>query len=464
MVWPRSRTALRVVLVIALCLAAASGGYWGARELRQKKGSALTPGVALPSAILGAAATPSASPSPSAAPVPVAASLTRVIAAAVKNSALGTRLRARIVDGITGTVLYDDDGATPAAPASTAKLMTAAAILTVHPATYRFTTKVVALGGTLVLVGGGDPTLTGAAVGQAGAYPQAARITDLAAQIKKAGITADRIVVDDALFAGPTISPDWEAEDAPSSYAGAITAVMADGGRAYPSSGYRSASPDIAAGYELATALGKPDLTISRGSAPVGAKQVASVQSAPLEVIIEQMLQDSDNVIAEVLARQVAVARHITASFLGGAQAIRAVLATLGIQVGGGMRDGSGLAGADRVAPATLVQLLRVVAGYRATTVPTDASALIAALPVAAWSGTLQDRYLSGPAAAAAGLVRAKTGSYTGVTSLAGYVHDHSGRLLVFSLDADRTPTYGTQAAESALDDIVADLASCGCG
>jgi D-alanyl-D-alanine carboxypeptidase/D-alanyl-D-alanine-endopeptidase (penicillin-binding protein 4) len=464
MIWPRSRTVLRVVLVIALCLAAASGGYWGARELRGNNDSTLTVGVAVPAAIAGAGATPSASPTPAPAPVPVAASVARTIASAVKNSALGPRLRARIVDGATGAVLYNEDGTTPAAPASTAKLMTAAAILTVHPATYRFTTRVEAAGGTLILVGGGDPTLTGAAVGQPGAYPQAARITDLAAQIKKTGVSASRILVDDALFAGPSISPAWEAEDAPSSYAGAITAVMADGGRAYPTSGYRSATPDLAAGHELAQALGEPDLSVSRGLPPAGSRQVASVQSAPLDVIIEQMLHDSDNVIAEVLARQVAVARHITASFLGGARAIRSVLAGLGIQVGGGMLDGSGLAVADRVAPAALVQLLRVAAGDVPTKVPTDASALISALPVAAWSGTLQYRYLTGPAAAAAGLVRAKTGSLTGVTSLAGYVHDRSGRLLVFSLDADQTPTYGTSAAESALDDIVAELASCGCG
>jgi D-alanyl-D-alanine carboxypeptidase/D-alanyl-D-alanine-endopeptidase (penicillin-binding protein 4) len=363
-------------------------------------------------------------------------------------------------------VLYDHLGTTAAAPASTAKLLTAAAILTVHPASYRFTTTVRASAGTVYLVGGGDPTLTAAPAGQDGPFPGAARISSLAGQIRAAGVPVSRIVVDDSLFAGPSISPDWQPGDVPSSYASAITAVMADGGRAHPTDPIRSSTPDLAAGQELAAALGKAGLAVSRGVTLPSAPVIARVVSAPLAELTQQMLFESDNVIAEVLARQVAVARHLPTTFLGAAAAVRTVLAGDGVVVGTGMRDGSGLAAADRVSPVALVAVLRFAGGYlpAVKSAPaTQASALLAGLPVAAWSGTLSDRYLSGASANAAGYVRAKTGSIDGITTLAGFVHDRSGRLLVFSLDADQTPIGGTQAAEQSLDQVVTALAGCGC-
>jgi serine-type D-Ala-D-Ala carboxypeptidase/endopeptidase (penicillin-binding protein 4) len=169
------------------------------------------------------------------------------------------------------------------------------------------------------------------------------------------------------------------------------------------------------------------------------------------------MLQQSDNVIAECLARQVAIAEHRPASFTGAAAAIRTVLTGLGIDPGSAMVDGSGLAARDRLTPATLARLLRTVAGSSEQRL----HPVLAALPVAGWSGTLADRYLTGSARTAAGLVRAKTGTLTGVSSLAGLVHDRSGRLVAFALIADRAPS--TAAADSALDAIAAALARCGC-
>jgi D-alanyl-D-alanine carboxypeptidase/D-alanyl-D-alanine-endopeptidase (penicillin-binding protein 4) len=58
--------------------------------------------------------------------------------------------------------------------------------------------------------------------------------------------------------------------------------------------------------------------------------------------------------------------------------------------------------------------------------------------------------------------VRAKTGTLTGVSALAGLVHDANGRLLIFAFNADRVRS--TPAAEAALDDLAAALARCGCG
>ena len=71
-------------------------------------------------------------------------------------------------------------------------------------------------------------------------------------------------------------------------------------------------------------------------------------------------------------------------------------------------------------------------------------------LPVAGWSGTLAERYTTGGQRFAAGRVRAKTGTLSTVSSLAGLVRDRSGALLLFSFDADRA--VGTFGAEAALD------------
>ena len=179
---------------------------------------------------------------------------------------------------------------------------------------------------------------------------------------------------------------------------------------------------------------------------------VASVRSAPIVTLVSQMLMESDNVIAECLARLVAVAEGRTASFTGSAQAVRATLTRLGTDPGGGMVDGSGLAAADRVAPAVLAALLRDIAVRPAL------RDVVTALPVAAWSGTLAERYVG---SRAAGDVRAKTGTLAGVSTLAGFVHDRDGRLLIFAVAAVRTGP--TPAAETALDALVTRLQQCGC-
>jgi D-alanyl-D-alanine carboxypeptidase/D-alanyl-D-alanine-endopeptidase (penicillin-binding protein 4) len=83
---------------------------------------------------------------------------------------------------------------------------------------------------------------------------------------------------------------------------------------------------------------------------------------------------------------------------------------------------------------------------------------MLAGLPVAAWSGTLVDRYARGTARAGAGVVRAKTGTLTGVATLAGTVHDRGGRLLAFAFMSRSTAS--TADAEAALDRLAARLAT----
>jgi serine-type D-Ala-D-Ala carboxypeptidase/endopeptidase (penicillin-binding protein 4) len=454
----RSRlpTAGRVVLIAFLAVVAVVAGYaatYGARHKLAHRTPQPTPTT--PAAYSAAGSPPAVEPTPTA-PMPAASGVRRSLAGLIGAPGLGPRLLGEVVDVATGTVLYHRASGALAAPASTGKLLTATAVLADRSAGYRIRTTVRAgTGGAIVLVGGGDPTLTGAAKGKPGAYAGAARISDLADQVRAAGVRPTRILVDDSLFTGPTVSPLWAPEDVPSDYASAITPVLADGGRATPEADVRSATPDLAAGRALAAALGRPALPVGRGVAPAGARELAGVSSAPIGRLVQQMLTTSDNVIAECLARQVALVEGRPVTFTGGAAAVKAVLARLGVAGGDGMRDGSGLAASDRVSPAALTTVLRLSAARSAL------RDVVAGLPVAAWSGTLASRYLRGSARAGAGVVRAKTGTLTGVSSLAGTVHDRSGRLLAFAFMADRTGS--TEAAEAALDALAARLAGCGC-
>jgi len=148
------------------------------------------------------------------------------------------------------------------------------------------------------------------------------------------------------------------------------------------------------------------------------------------------------------------------ATFDGAVDAVRSAWAGLGLDPAAlGFVDSSGLSPADRLRPAALTSLLTLVAGPRRPELRT----LLTGLPVAGFTGALADRYRGGPAAAAAGDVRGKTGTLEGVSALAGLVVDEDGRLLAFDLTADSLGAVGVAAAEAALDRLAATLAGCGC-
>jgi D-alanyl-D-alanine carboxypeptidase/D-alanyl-D-alanine-endopeptidase (penicillin-binding protein 4) len=412
--------------------------------------------------------------------LPTASGLRSALAGPLSAAALGPQVSVTIADPSTGRVLLSEHGSRLATPASTAKLATAAAALATLGAGARFTTRVVrgATAGSIILVGGGDPTL---AVGQFPAqdYPRPATLASLAAAtaraLKAQGRRTVSLSYDTSLYTGPLLAPGWSASYVSTGDATSIVPLEVDQGR-LTAAGLpedsddpynlrtRAADPAGLAAESFAVLLGADGIRVTGSpaaqTAPAHAAVLASVTSPPLSAMVEQMLQESNNVIAENLARQVALATGAPASFSGGAQAVIKTLRRLGVSGGISMVDGSGLSPQDAIAPGTLVQILELAVsrpGLRS---------LLAGLPVAGFSGTLSggESVFSGITGRAIGSVRAKTGNLSTVTALAGLAFDASGRVLAFALMADQIPSAGMlDQAAAAIDAAAGALAGCGC-
>jgi D-alanyl-D-alanine carboxypeptidase/D-alanyl-D-alanine-endopeptidase (penicillin-binding protein 4) len=454
----RRRIAMGIIVLVLLIV----GGIVGVGVLTDDGVNAPDDVVTVPEAQLPELgdAVPVLASLPSDAPVPDPAILTSQLTPLLQAPGLGAGVSAEVVDVATGDVLLDLDAADPAAPASTAKLFTAAAALTTLDPSERFETTVVAgsAPGEVVLVGGGDPTLSRTAPSRI--YPGAPTVADLAAQVvaaMPAGTPVSRVVVDSSLFSGPLTASGWGPADAPSSYAAPVTATAVDGARVSPGSTARSGQPGLDAGAALADALGVPGAAVVLGDAPAGAEVLGEVQSAPVARLVEQTLSMSDNLLAEALARHVALARDLPATFEGAAQAVTDAVAEAGVDVSGvTLSDGSGLSRGDRIS----AQALTAVVTGAADGSLGGASLLLSGLPVAGYDGTLADRGDDDPATAP-GTIRAKTGTLQGVHALAGTVVTADGRLLAFAVVADGSSDEA--AAENALDDFASELAICGC-
>ncbi|MGQ5595953.1 D-alanyl-D-alanine carboxypeptidase/D-alanyl-D-alanine endopeptidase [Streptomyces sp. ESR1.13] len=369
------------------------------------------------------------------------------------DPALGERRAAAVVDLTTGKRLYGLDADAALVPASTTKIATAVAALTALGPDHRLTTRTAleADTGELVLVGGGDPTLTARedARGLAGLRTLAEQT---AAALKKRDVRKVTLSYDTTLYAGPELHPIGVNENlAP------VTALMADEGRTDDStSGPAPRVPDPAAdaARTFADLLKQHGVTASPpgpSKATGRATTLAAVSSPPLSALVERMLTNSDNDLAEALARHTAVATGRRADFAGAGAAVAARLEQLGLPVRGArFHDGSGLDRTDLITPGLLTALLtEAAAPDRPQLRP-----VLTGLPVAHFTGTLAARYTDG----AAGLVRAKTGTLTGVNTLAGTVTTPDGRLLAFAFLTNATTD--AWAAQSALDRAATGLTS----
>ena len=172
------------------------------------------------------------------------AALGAILAPTVADPALGT-LTGSVTDTATGTVLWAQDPDRPMIPASTTKVLTAAAALLSLPPDHRVSTRVVegSRPGEIVLVAGGDPTLTALPVGQDGFYPGAPRVADLVQQIQRSGAVVDTVLVDVGSYMGDPMATGWMPSDVGGGYIAPIEPVMLDGGRSIPNADESPRSP-----------------------------------------------------------------------------------------------------------------------------------------------------------------------------------------------------------------------------
>ncbi|MBV9090125.1 MAG: D-alanyl-D-alanine carboxypeptidase/D-alanyl-D-alanine-endopeptidase [Mycobacteriaceae bacterium] len=408
-----------------------------------------------------ATANPALVPVTDSAPEPTPAGLAAALAPALANRDLGV-LGGRVTDALTGNQLWEQDATVPMQPASTNKVLTASAALLTLNLDSRVTTTVLAADqpGVVVLVGAGDPTLSSAPPGQDPLYHGAARISDLADQVRRSGVTVTSLEVDTSAFSGPPLAPGWDPADIEGGDVAPIEAAMLDGGRALPATpdSVRSPTPALDAGRALAAALDVNPQAVSMVTTPVTGRQIAAVQSATLIERLREMMNVSDNVMAECIAREVAAATHRPQSFAGAVDAVTSRLAAASIDITGAtLVDSSGLSVNDRLTPETLDDAIGAAAGPNQPAL----RPLLDVLPVAGGSGTLTNRYVDIQTdGAAAGWLRAKTGSLTGTNALAGVVTDASGRVLTFALISNNAGPTG----RTAIDNVAAALRSCGCG
>src|SRR5699024_4288485 len=141
-------------------------------------------------------------------------------------------LTGRVSDALSGQVLWSADADRPRTPASVNKLLTSAAALLTLPRDKTIPTTVVAgRDGRIVVVGGGDPTLTAQPQGSDGYYPGAAHIDELADQIRAAGLQPTGVDVDVSLYTGPRMAQGWFEEDIAGGYIAPMQPIMLDGAR-----------------------------------------------------------------------------------------------------------------------------------------------------------------------------------------------------------------------------------------
>ena len=411
-----------------------------------------------------AAANPALVPLPESAAVPTTNGMTAALAAAVADPNLGN-LTGRITDAQTGQQIWEQRADMPMQPASTNKLLTTAAALLTLDRNARVATTVRAadqtrMPGTVVLVGGGDPTLSAAPPGVQTWYHGAARISDLADQVRKSGVTATAVQVDTSLFTGPDMAPGWDPEDIGGGDIAPIQSVMLDAGRIQPTTieSRRSVTPALDAGRALAVALGVDPARVTFAPGPADGRQLASVQSAPLMGRLLEMMNTSDNVMAECIAREVAKATGRPLSFAGGVDAVLSKLAAEKVDVtGASLVDSSGLSVADLLTAKNLDEVVNAAAGPDHP----GLRPLVDLLPVAGGSGTLSNRFFDADVAKSpTGWLRAKTGSLTKTNALAGIVTDTGGRVLTFAFISNNAGISG----RTAIDALAGVLRTCGCG
>ncbi len=387
---------------------------------------------------------------------PVAAAPPRMSQSA--ESALGAKLAssmrpagrssgAYVVNADTGRVVFRWRHTRARILASNAKLFTTSAALARFGPAARLTTEVEGDGdlgldgtyrGNLYLVGGGDPTFGSRGFGRR-AYGGGAAVEDLAAKLGDAGIrrVTGRVVGDesrhDLLRGGPDSGFRASIHVGPLSALSYNRGLATEGGRGF------QANPAAFAAARLDSALEQRRIRVGgsprAGRTPQGARKLAFVSSPTMARLAALTNKPSDNFLAEMLLKDLAMQAGGKGTTAAGAR----IAARFAARLGGRVRlvDGSGLARGNRASPYRLARLLVALRRREA-----EFPAFFSSLSIAGRDGTLRPRMRSGPAHRRC---RGKTGTIAGVSTVSGYCRARSGQTYVFSILMNGVNPFGAR-------------------
>ena len=324
-----------------------------------------------------------------------------------------TQMGLMVWDLTADSLLYQHHARHLLRPASVMKVLTAVTALDRLGPDYRFATSIYYKGsivqgqlrGDLVCVGGMDPLCA------------VADVRALAKAVRSLGISSirGRIVLDTSMKDQEKWGEGWCWDDENPT----LSPLLVDG-----KAQFSTLLPRELRSAGVATGAA----SVVSGRLPSGATLVGQ-RWHTLDEVLQQMMKESDNLFAESVYYGVAASGGRRPSTAADAQRVeRDLIERCGLH-GDDYRlaDGSGLSLYNYLSAELLVQVLRYVWQR-----PAVYDHLLPTLPVAGVDGTLKKRMVDDPWAC--GNVQAKTGTVTGVSSLAGYVTAPDGHRLAFAV------------------------------
>ena len=297
-------------------------------------------------------------------------------------------------------------------PASTMKLVTAITALDQLGPQYDFKTDIYYTGqikgrtlvGNIYCVGGFDPTLT---IGD---------VTDMALSVQQLGIDSitGKLVADRTMKEQVDYGEGWCWDDENP----LLTAL---------SIGRKDIFLTTFAEEVARLGINLENVRLVEGRLPANARHLTTIRHN-ISLVLDRMMKKSDNFYAEAVFYQTAASvRKSLAKATDATGVTRQLLKRLGLDANVyRLADGSGLSLYNYISAELLCTLLK-----HAWRTPKIHDALWVSLPIAGVDGTLEKRMTKGPAE---GNVRAKTGTVTGISSLAGYCQAENGHQLCFSI------------------------------
>jgi D-alanyl-D-alanine carboxypeptidase/D-alanyl-D-alanine-endopeptidase (penicillin-binding protein 4) len=340
-------------------------------------------------------------------------------------------------------------------PASNQKILTAMGALILLPHDLRLTTEVRAtapvgpdgtIDGDLVIVGGGD-----AMIKREGQHS----LQKLAQLIRDAGVShiTGSVIGDESRYDQVRRAPGWLEWQQPLP-GGSMSALMVNSNSRVGAQDYL-ANPTQHNAELVKDALDEVGVAVDgdgiAGTADGATEDITTMDSYTVAEMVQIMLLESDNMVAEMLTKEIGLREADDPSSAAGLAAIEtAVEDELCVELEGIADDASGISRDDKRSAREWRTMLQAAQDEEWWPI------FHGGLPVAAQEpGTLKNRFVD---QAAAGDLRAKTGSVGVSVALSGYLTTDGGRNVVFSVITNGSdPEPAVAALDQLLNVVAAD-------